>query len=180
MKHSQYKELILSDSALNSDQQKALEQHISTCKECRQLRNTWMSCQKTLTHVKMAAPAPGFTRRWEETLARKIRLETVRQHRLTVAGLVLVGFIASLIYLIASGSLMHVLANSFTSIVQFMIAISQGLATVGYWLKRLPIAVPLVTGFVLFGLLTAFLMTTVFTLWNINNRKKIAHETTRH
>lgn len=176
MKHSQYKHWILDKEALDADQKKSLSQHLSACKECRQLKSGWDASQKILASAIIASPSHGFANRWNATFIRKIKQEKVRRYRLTVVGLLVLGFLSSLIYMAASGSFLHVLANSFTAITQIVIAITHGLSTIGYWISRLHIAVPLAAGFLLFGLLTAFLMATAFAFWNINNRKKTAYE----
>ena len=176
MKHSQYKDWILDESALNPDERKMLAAHLDGCRECRQLKAGWEASRKMLLNPVMASPAPGFAVRWQVTLARKIRVERIRQHRLTVAGLIVAGFLASLVYMAASGSFLHILADSFNALTGLLIAITNGLSTLGFWLSRLPLAVPLAAGFILFGLLTAFLLTMAFALWNIRNRKKLAHE----
>ena len=177
MKHSQYKHWILDESVLKPEERKMLKEHLAVCKDCRQLKAGWEASQKMLVKPVLAAPAPGFTDRWQSTLARKIRTEKVRRYRLAVTGFVLLGFVASLVYMIASGSFLHVLADSFNSLTHLLIAITNGLSTLGVWLGRLPIAVPIAVGFILFGLMTAFLMTMAFALWNINNRKRLAYET---
>jgi len=177
MKHSQFKHWILDEDVLKPEERKMLKEHLSGCKECRQLKAGWKASQKMLEKPIMAAPAPGFAGRWQSTLARKVRAEKVRRYRLAVSAFVLLGFFASLVYMIASGSFLHVLADSFNSFTHILIVITHGLSTIGFWLGRLPIAVPIAAGFILFGLMTAFLLTMAFTLWNINNRKKLAHET---
>lgn len=177
MKHSQFKHWILDESDLKPEERNMLKEHLSGCRDCRQLKTGWEVSQKALAKPVLAAPAPGFADRWQSTLTRKIRIEKVRRHRLAVSGLVLLGFFVSLVYMIASGSFLNVLADSFNSLTHLLIAITNGLSTIGVWLGRLPVAVPIAAGFILFGLMTAFLMTMAFTLWNINNRKKFAHET---
>jgi len=176
MKHSQFEHWILDDIALSVDQGKSLEAHLTGCKECRQLKTGWDASRNLLTTAILASPAPGFTIRWQDTIARKYRLEKVRRFRLTLAGLLMLAFAASLTYMVASGSFLHILANFFTSIAQLVIAITNGLSTLGYWISRMPLAVTLTAGFMLFGMLTAFILTTAFTLWNVNNRKQLAHE----
>ncbi len=177
MKHSQFKHWILDEGILKPEDRKVLKEHLAGCKDCRQLKAGWEASQKMLFKPVLAAPAPGFADRWQSTLASKIRTEKVRRYRLAVTGFVLLGFVASLVYMIASGSFLHVLADSFNSLTHLLIAITNGLSTLGVWLGRLPIAVPIAAGFILFGLMTAFLMTMAFALWNINNRKKLAYET---
>jgi anti-sigma factor RsiW len=177
MKHLQFRHWILDDIVLKPEERKILKEHLAGCRECRQLEAGWEASRKMLVKPVLTAPLPGFADRWQSTLDRKIRTEKVRRYRLTVSGFVLLGFVASLVYMIASGSFLHVLADSFNSLTHFLIAITNGLSTLGLWLGRLPIAVPIAAGFILFGLLTAFLMTMAFALWNINNRKKLAHET---
>ena len=177
MKHSQYKHWILGESDLKPEERKLLKEHLSTCSECRQLKVGWNASRKMLLKPVQMTPEPGFAMRWQGTLARKMRIEKIRRYRLAIAGLVFGGFIATLTYIIASGSFLQVLANSFNSISKLIFGITNGLSAIGFWLRRVPLAVPLTAGFILFGLLTAFLMTMAFTLWNINNRKKLAHET---
>jgi len=177
MKHSQFKGWILDQSTLKPEERKMLEVHLEGCRECRQLSAGWEASRKVLLKPVMASPAPGFSARWQATLARKSRVEKIRRHRLTIAGLILAGFLASLVYMAASGSFLHILADSFNALTSLIIAITHGLSTLGLWLGRLPLAVPIAAGFILFGLLTAFLMTAAFALWNIRSRKKLAHET---
>ena len=102
MKHSQYKHWILDESVLKPEERKMLKEHLAVCKDCRQLKAGWEASQKMLVKPVLAAPAPGFTDRWQSTLARKIRTEKVRRYRLAVTGFVLLGFVASLVYMIAS------------------------------------------------------------------------------
>lgn len=176
MKHSQYKHWILDEVVLKPEERNMLKGHLAGCGECQQLKAGWEASQMMLAKRVLAAPAPGFANRWQSTLTRKSRVEKVRSHRLAVSGFVLLGFFTSLVYMVASGSFLHVLADSFNSFTHLLIAITNGLSTLGLWLGRLPIAVPIAAGFILFGLITAFLMTMAFALWNINNRKKLAYE----
>lgn len=177
MKHSQYKDWILDKSTLNPEERKMLSAHLEGCRDCRQLKASWEASRKMLLNPVMASPAPGFTDRWQATLARKNRIEEIRRYRLTVAGLILSGFLASLGYMAASGLFLQVLADSFNSFTRLVIAVANGLSTLGLWFGRLPLAVPIAASFILFGLITAFLLTTAFALWNIRSRKKLAHET---
>lgn len=176
MKHSQYKHWILDEGVLKPEESITLKEHLSGCRECRQLKAGWDVSQNMLVKPVLAAPATGFANRWQSTLARKIRVEKVRRYRLAVSGFGLLGFFASLIYMIASGSFLHVLADSFNSLTRLIIAITKGLSTLGVWMGRLPIAIPIAAGFIMFGLMTAFLMTMAFALWNISNREKFANE----
>lgn len=177
MKHSQYKHWILDDITLPIEQKRLLAQHLTACDECRQLKHGWDASRELLVSSAMAVPAHGFTSRWQETYQRKCRLEKVRRYRITLAGLLLLAFIASLTYMVASGSFLHILANFFTSLTQLILAVTRGLTYLGYWLGRLPVVVPLVGGFLFIGVITSFTMTALFALWNIQNRKKLAYET---
>lgn len=53
---------------------------------------------------------------------------------------------------------------------------TDGLSNIGSWFYQVPIAVPLTIGFVFFGLLNAFIMVGLFTLWDIKQRKLQTNE----
>lgn len=176
MKHKQYEEWVFEEVNLTSDQQKELCKHLDECQDCSHLRASWMASKNLLENASLKTPAPGFTLRWQDTLVRKQRAEKIRQYRFALFGFLMIAFIAAVTYLVLSGSFMQLLANSFNGLSQILIGITNSLSTLGYWLHQVPVYIPLTLGFILFGLLNAFLMVSLFMLWNLINRKKLAHE----
>jgi predicted anti-sigma-YlaC factor YlaD len=176
MKHSQFKRWILDDEVLEADQQNMLKQHLDACDECRQLQLRWEASRKMLKVAAPTLPAPGFSNRWRQTFAQKKRIEKVRHYRLTLTGLVLLAFFASLATMTVSGTFGHVLAHSFNALAHAAVTLTNSFTVIGRWVSRLPLAAPIAAGFVFSGLMTAFVMISAFALWDVKNRRRFAHE----
>jgi len=176
MKHKQYENWILDDAPLSDAQQHELDTHLEVCKNCQLLLRGWVASKQLITQSTMQTPTLGFTDRWQKTRIRKCQIEKLRRHRLTLFGLVLLTFVSSIIYILVSGSFMQMFANVFTMVLEIVVGITNGLSTIGYWLSRLPIAVPITAGFIYFGLLSSFVIVGIFFLWNLNQRKLQTNE----
>jgi len=177
MKHLPYENWILDEPKLKPEEIKTLLHHLATCDQCRQLKRGWEASKSLLTKTKLAIPAPGFSARWQNTVIQKCKTEKVRRYRTTMFSLLVLTFLASVTYMVASGSFMQVLANSLNSIIQSVIVVTHSLSNLGLWINRMPTAVPLAAGFLFFGLINSFLMSAVFFIWNLRNRKTYVHET---
>ena len=177
MKHLPYENWILDEPKLTYEEVKSLTGHLAACKQCNQLKFGWETSKLVLTQAKLIAPVPGFSARWQKTLIKKRNTEKVHRYRITLFGLLMLAFSASLTYMVASGSFLQILANFFNSIIQTIIAITNGLSNLGIWINKLPTAVPLAAVFLFFGLVNAFLMAAIFLFWNLKNRKTLVHET---
>ena len=172
MKHKQYERWILGDEEpLSYKQQQELDAHLKVCKSCRSLRESWNANKQLITQSTAKIPAPGFTNRWQATLARKYQIEKIRNYRLTVFGLVLLAFTSSSIYIYASGSFFRMLANGFTMVSEMVIGLTNGLSAIGYWLNNLPIAVSVVAGYILIGMINSFTIVGMFFLWNLKQKE---------
>jgi predicted anti-sigma-YlaC factor YlaD len=171
MKHKLFENWILSDIPLEKQQQSQLKAHLENCESCRLLFRNWTTSKKLIEQSIHQKPAPGFTSRWKETIIIKEQVAKIRRFRLSLLGLLLMAFLTSFIYLIVSGSFMELFANGFTMISELAVGLTYGLSNIGYWLGRLPIAVPITAGFIFFGLINAFLMAGIFFLWNLKQRK---------
>jgi hypothetical protein len=178
MKHLPYENWILDESYLCDTDSEMLIQHLASCRQCSRIKSGWEASKALLSKPKFILPAPGFTTRWQNSLIRKCSSEKVRRFRITVFALSLLIFSASLIYMVANGSFMLLLANFFNSLIQAAIAITNGLASIGVWVNKMPFYIPLAVGFVFFGLINAFLMSAVFTIWNLKRVKAEVHENT--
>ena len=177
MKHLPYENWILDEPELKSEEIDSLSKHLGVCDQCRQLKKGWEASKALLNKANLATPAPGFSVRWQNTIIQKCKTEKVRRYRITMFGLLVLTFLASVTYMVASGSFMQVLANFLNSIIQSVIVITHSLSNLGLWINRMPAAVPLAAGFFFFGLINAFLMSAVFFFWNLRNRKTPIHET---
>ena len=177
MKHLPYENWILDEPSLKPEEIHTLTQHLIVCDQCRQLKKGWEASKALLTKANLATPALGFSARWQNTIIQKCKTEKVRKHRLMVLGLLVLAFLASITYMVASGSFIQALANFLNSFIQSVIMITHTLSNLGFWINRMPAAVPFAAGFFYFGLINAFLMSAVFFFWNLRNRKSIVNET---
>ncbi|MDO9545750.1 MAG: hypothetical protein Q7J07_03245 [Pelolinea sp.] len=176
MKHKQYESWILDEAPLSEQQQLELNEHLEICTNCRVLNSSWTASKKLILQSTYQITAPGFASRWQKTVIKNERLEKIRRYRLNLFGLILLAFFSSVIYLLVSGSFMQMFANGFTTISKMAINFTIGLSSLGYWLSRLPIAVPITAGFIFFGLINAFVMVGIFFLWNLKQRKLQTNE----
>jgi len=79
MSHQPYETWIVDPPPLNSEQMHSLEAHLEGCAECRGLRERWAHVRVALERPDMAAPRPGFARRWQAGLAERRLREQRRQ-----------------------------------------------------------------------------------------------------
>lgn len=176
MKHKQYESWILDDAILTTSQKNELRGHLSACKECRQLNESWQRSKQLLTQSTMKTPADGFAERWQLTYHKKSQQEKVHRYRISLLSLVAMAFLGSLTYIIASGTFLQMIANIFTNVFQLGVGIAHGLSNVRIFLSGLPVFVLITVGFLLFGISNAFIMSALFTLWNLKNRKLKTNE----
>ncbi len=82
MNHQPYEEWIFTDSAINNEQQAALQQHLASCSHCRQLQKRWQAAQMQIQTEGLAVPNAGFTQRWQASLPEHItRQQTLLARR---------------------------------------------------------------------------------------------------
>jgi len=177
MKHKQYEQWILNEEIeLTPDQKKELADHLAECSACQSLQIGWAATKELLQKAPIIQPTPGFSARWEKTLERKMRAENIRRYRLTWLAVLLLASIVILAYLLISGSFTLLLANSFNALSRLIFGITEGLSNFGYWMRKLPLLVPLSTGFILFGLMTAFLTVGLMVYLDFKNRRMLPDE----
>ncbi len=177
MRHLPYENWILDEPKLKPDEINTLSKHLAVCNQCRQLKRGWEASKVLLTKAYLATPAPGFSTRWQSTLNQKLKIEKIRRYRLTLFGLLVLTFLASVTYMVASGSFMQMMANLLNSAMQIVIVVTQSLSNLGLFASRMPAAVPIAVGFLFFGLINAFLISVLFFFWNLRNRKVFVNET---
>ena len=171
MNHKQFENWILDEPELNKSQKQELKNHLTACSQCRQLETGWQASKVLITQASTRSPESGFKLRWLAVAEKKKQMAKVRSYRLTLFSLLILAFTASLTYMITSGYFLHMLADICNSASRLVMATTNGLSTLGTWLYQVPIAIPFAIAFLLFGLLNAFIMVGLFTLWNIKQRK---------
>ena len=171
MNHKQFESWILDEPKLSDSQIMDLQKHLAACPKCGQLDTGWQASKKLIKQAALKTPEAGFSVRWQAFAEKKCQMKVVRRQRIGIFLALLAVFLTSLTYMIASGSFLHMLADIFTSTTSLLFNLTKGLSSLGYWITRLPIVVPLTIGFIFFGLINAFILIGLFTMWNIKQRK---------
>lgn len=79
MSHQPFEAWILESEALTFEERRVLQEHLTTCKQCQQLERKWLAVHQQLRARPMVAPAPGFTQRWQSSLAERRAREQRKQ-----------------------------------------------------------------------------------------------------
>lgn len=176
MNHKQFKRWILDEPELSDSQKADLQTHLAACTECRQLDTGWQASRKLMEHTAAKTPEAGFNLRWQAYAEKKCQMKVVRRRRINMFLALVAIFLISLTYMIASGSFLHMLADIITGTASLLFSLTKGLSSLGYWLSHLPVVVPLTIGFIFFGLINAFILVGLFTIWNVKQRKPQKNE----
>jgi hypothetical protein len=71
MNHQPFEEWLLSKEPLAQGQEADLRQHLQECPSCANLTTAWQAVAYEIKQTAQAAPAPGFSQRWQARLAEK-------------------------------------------------------------------------------------------------------------
>jgi hypothetical protein len=78
MNHQPFETWLLSEETLPPVQAQALREHLQSCEACQGLEQSWSGVAQLLQKTGPAAPAPGFTARWQARMAEERRLRQQR------------------------------------------------------------------------------------------------------
>jgi len=79
MSHQPFEAWILDFEQLSDEDRHSLQEHLSTCNQCQRLQSNWQGVSRELHAPQIVAPAPGFTQRWQSSLAERRVREQRRQ-----------------------------------------------------------------------------------------------------
>lgn len=79
MSHQPFEDWIIDPVSLNAEDRRALQAHLDGCQQCQRLERRWTAVHQQLRARRMAAPAPGFSARWQASLAERKEREKRRQ-----------------------------------------------------------------------------------------------------
>jgi hypothetical protein len=171
MSHQPFESWLLDETNPSPEQEAALQAHLETCPECRQIHAGWLAARETLQFSRMARPAPGFSQRFTASLAeRRARQAHRRQIRNLILGLTLGVF--------ASAGLLAVLIFAVDSPVDLLVKATQGITGLVSWWNQVQqllfVALQLPGILVIWILLTSGVCLLVigwlFTLWRISHQ----------
>jgi hypothetical protein len=78
MNHQPFKDWLLAEEELSAEQTQSLQEHLSTCESCAQIKSSVKVLDVLLTNPPHVGPLPGFTQRWQSRL---IEYQTFQQRR---------------------------------------------------------------------------------------------------
>lgn len=82
MNHHLFERWILDDEIkLSQDQMVELKHHLESCRDCQQLYQNWQAARTILTMSPTVSPLPGFTTRWQNSLAIRRAAQRKKQVR---------------------------------------------------------------------------------------------------
>jgi anti-sigma factor RsiW len=97
MSHQPFEEWLFLDEGLPAEQERLLQEHLTSCPRCQQLAGAWAEADCFLRATPEAAPAPGFVQRWQVHQAEDRVRAGLRQVRMVLGLTVSLGAIASLL-----------------------------------------------------------------------------------
>lgn len=100
MSHQPFDTWVFEPGSLSPDDRRALQAHLETCAQCQRLERKWRAVHHELRAHPMASPAPGFTQRWQASLAER-RARDQRRQAWKIFG-ILLGAATFILLLLAS------------------------------------------------------------------------------
>lgn len=173
MEHQPFETLITTDEALSAAQERDLQAHLASCAQCRTLQTNWQALRSQLQAAPAAQPAPGFTRRWQASLAERRALQAQMQVRRwllgfgTATGL---GLIGGLVWLVATTSIADWLVNGMRLALIAVTDLYNLRVFVSSWLNVIPLSIPLTIWALLSTGFAIIVVGWLFTLWRVSTQ----------
>ena len=79
MSHQPFEDWILDPVTISPEERRALREHLEGCQQCQRMERKWQAVHQQLRAPWLAAPAPGFTHRWQASLAERREREQRKQ-----------------------------------------------------------------------------------------------------
>jgi type VI protein secretion system component VasF len=168
MSHQPFETWILDSGTLSQEERRMLQAHLQSCTQCQRLERNWRSVHQELRTRPMVAPAPGFTQRWQSSLAER-RAREQRKQAWRIFGILIAAAVFILLtltgYLLATTSPTQWMANLFQTMdssrafMQWVVFVVQG------WVSSTPLALNLALWIYLTVSLCALLLAWVGILW---------------
>lgn len=170
MKHESFKNWILDDTPLSSEEKILLNKHLQTCAQCRLLNSAWQTSKRHIRNAVLQVPQPGFTHRWQSRLLYRKEHEKsklIRRNLILLVGLMVT---ASAIYMLQNNLFTTWIVTALSLSTSLFFIISKALAQFTAALNRSPV---LFYGFALliFGAIISLLTSLVFLIWSLLIRK---------
>lgn len=171
MNHQHFETWLLNEANLTADEQKALNEHLTGCKTCQSMQQSWSAVHSLIRNTAEVQPKAGFTTRCQANLEkRKHELAHRRSRRLiyAISGSVAVLLVIFGVIALSNTSPVEIMVSIIRGITQVLIDLQQLQKTLSIWLRIGVNATTLSLGLALAGWLTAFAVTialTYFRYW---------------
>jgi anti-sigma factor RsiW len=171
MSHQPFEDWILDYEDLPLPDRRALQAHMDTCQQCQRLQRRWQSARQELHARRMAAPAPGFTQRWQASLVER-RARAQRKQAWKIFGILSGSALLMLLvlagYLMATSTTTDWLVILVTTVSSSTNLFSVTVYVVQTWLVSIPLAVNIVLWIYLTISLCLLSLLWVMILWRTN------------
>jgi hypothetical protein len=124
MDHQPFEDWIFEQNKITEEENKKLRNHILECDQCTDLRTSWAQVESILIDAPMAAPMPGFSKRFAANMVVKKHQEQQKQsiRYLLIVGLVLLFItlllLSSLFFSYSAGEIIIGATSAITGFIQ--------------------------------------------------------------
>ena len=127
MSHLPFEIWLLSEEPLSDDENRALQEHLRTCEQCRQLQESWSGVHMLFDDVPQMEPQHGFVNRWQTRLEADRQADQMMRYRWQ-SWIMLIGIANFAAFTLLLVGLL--LSNTYDSIVEYFLTwIYRGAAT---------------------------------------------------
>jgi hypothetical protein len=71
MNHQPFEAWIFDPGTISAEERRSMQAHLASCPQCQQLERRWKAVHQQMRARPLAAPAQGFTQRWQSGLAER-------------------------------------------------------------------------------------------------------------
>lgn len=87
MNHQPFESWLLSEEALDDEQNQLLREHLASCDQCTSLEESWNQVYQLFEQTPQVTPAAGFTTRFQERLVENNRIRHMGHSWILFAGI---------------------------------------------------------------------------------------------
>lgn len=172
MSHQPFEDWILDPVTISPEERRALREHLEGCQQCQRIERRWQAVHQQLRTPWMAAPVPGFTQRWQFSLAERREREQ-RKQAWKIFG-ILIGAAVFILLLLASYTMATTspaewlmgIVNIFSSSEEI---IDIGIFAIQSWLASTPLALNIALWIYLTITLCVLMVVYGMILWRTRN-----------
>jgi predicted anti-sigma-YlaC factor YlaD len=173
MEHQPFETWITETAPLTKEQELALQGHLQSCAECRQLQAGWQTAHHQIRSVGMASPRPGFSHRFQASLAERRAQQQQLQIRRTLLGFsasALVLFLVLVGYLLATSSPIEWLVSGIDVSMRLLTGLSSTERFILSLFQVLPFSISLAIWILVSTGFVVLVAGWIFTIWRVTTQ----------